>query len=423
MAQNIFQYLQLAPNFRLITNTTEQNGVKFTLHHTAGGAFFEEKGQKGLSHLLEHCMVARTKKHDFEDLRYYLFENDIHTNAFTGRLGMDIVVSGHKKNFDAMLDLVLEFAFNPVITEEILEQEKEIVLCEISQYSGGVGYRLNMTLIKSLYKKGSYSRTEVLGRKDDVRNATIRELQKIQKRLYAKSNFILTVAGGGVDSESVKSRFEKIIPHYTEQDTLPVNFTPKNELRDFTYLPVVDYLGHQHAVLNVIIPCPINFENRPVRMYLRELLFENPIGVLYTRLRNQLGFIYSLRYSFDLPTQALNIEVSCEIEHIPQIVEEIQRYFAEPSLVINESKINKIRELLMTRRELYEDNPQFVVDFLVGILLDFGVIMYYDDYIKLLETITVQDVRDYYDVISENIDKMKIVVVSNKEEIKQLRIP
>jgi predicted Zn-dependent peptidase len=422
MAQNIFQYAQVAPNFRLLTNNTEQNGVKFTLHHTAGGAFFEQKGQKGISHLLEHCMVARTKERTFEELRNYLFEKDIHTNAFTGRLGMDIVVSGHKKNFDDMLDLVLEFGFDPYLTQEILDQEREIILREISQYSGGAGYRLNMTLINALYKKGAYSRTEVLGKKEDVRAATLETLHDIQKRLYAKSNFILTVAGGGVDAEVIRKRLEPLLPRFPAEETLPVNFTPKNELKDFNFLPVVNDLGHQHAVISIIIPCQITFENRPVRMYLRELLFETPVGVLYSRLRNELGYIYSMRYSFDLPTEALNLELACEIEHIPVIINEIKKYFSTPSLVINESKIAKIRELLLTRRELYEDNPQFVVDFLVGILLDFGVIMYYDDYVKLLELVSAADVKEFYDSLTANLENMKIVVVSTSKEIEGLKI-
>jgi predicted Zn-dependent peptidase len=415
-----FQYMQLSQNFRLITNSVDQSGVKISLHLTAGGAFFEREGQKGMTHLLEHCMVARTRNRDFKELQNWLFEKNINMNAFTGRIGMEIVASGHRRDIDEIIDLVLEFGFNPYLSKDILKQEKAVVLREISQYSGGAGYRLNMTLIQSLYKEGSYSLVEVLGKSDDVKAATLADLHENLSRVHTMSNFVLTVSGGGINEDKICNKLHSFVEQFPADNSLVVNYTPKNYLRDFTILPVISELGHQHAVLNIIIPCEITFDNRAVRAYLRELLFENPIGALFDTLRNRLGYIYSLRYSFDLATSALNLEMTCEVENIESILSEVRIVFESPERVVTPEKVEIIRNLLMTRKEIFHDNPQFFVDFTMNILIDYGVIMYYDDFVKLLENVQQEEILAYYAQIAKSISDMKVVVVSNNPSIKKL---
>jgi predicted Zn-dependent peptidase len=417
-----FQYLQLAPNFRLIANPLDRFEVKFNMYFSAGGAYFEEDGAKGCTHLLEHCMLSRTKKLDEKQLKNFLFESDIYTNAFTGRLGMDFLVSGHKSDSEKMFELMLEFGFDPTLTNEVLNQEKEVILREISQYSGQTNYRLNRTLIEAMFEPGSYSYCEVLGKSADVKNSTIGTLKNIQKRMYDKSNFIVTVSGGGIDVDKVVKKLEPLVAKLSNPDALPINFQPPNKLKNFKYLPVVSDLGHEHAVLKVIIPCPVTLENRPVRSYIKELIFEYPVGVLYSKLRDELGLIYGLNYAFDMASNTLAIEMTCEIEHITKIISEIKSAFSNFENIFTDHKTKIIKELIIKRRELSEDDPQFAIDFLVNMLGDFGVIVNYEDYIKQIASVSIEDIKVLYDLIHENLSKMQIVVVSNKKEIKDIVI-
>jgi predicted Zn-dependent peptidase len=389
---------------------------------TAGGSYFEQKGQKGVRHLLEHCMVGRTKDLDFEALKNFLFEKDIYNNAYTGRLSMDFILAGHRSDNQIMTDLLFEFAFNPTITNDIVDREREIVLREISQYAGGPNYRLNRTLIQSIFEPESCVHCEVLGERDDVKNATLDTFETIRKQMLEQSHFIVTAVGGGIDLNSLVSRLESFASAIDSSKTLPINYQPRNVLKKFKYLPVVDDLGHDHAVINIVIPCPVTLDNRPVRAYLKELLFEDPIGVLYNRLRNELGLVYSLSYNFDISSDTLSIELACEIEHIKQIIDEVSEVFSSFDKVFSDERVKTIRDLVIKRRELNEDDPGFIVDFTVNILTDFGVIVNYEDYVRLVEQVTLDDIRKLYNTLCENLNEKQIVVVSNKHEIENLVI-
>jgi len=422
MSKNSLQYIQLSPNFRIIANPVNQYEAKYNIHLSAGGAYFEQHNEHGLSHLLEHCMVVRTKEHDFQQLKSFLFEKDIYTNAYTSRLGMDFVVSGHKSDTDIIVDLITQFALEPTLTEEVLKQEKEIVLREMSQCQGGPGYRLNRILIESVFTPDSCAFTEVLGLKNDVKNSTLDQLREIRRRMISQSHFIITATGGGVNIDTLAQKLEPYVKRYIAENTLPVNFQPRNILREFKYLPVVNDLGHDHAVLNIVIPCSVTLDNRPARTFIKELLLEHPIGVLYNRLRNELGLVYGINYSFDISSDTLSLELSCEISNIIQIIDEVKRSFSDFKSVVSQEKINIIKNIIVKRREINQDDPEFVGNFLVNILTDFGVLLNYDDYIRKIEQTTLEDIEAFYNEISTNLEKMQIVVVSNKAEIKDLKI-
>jgi predicted Zn-dependent peptidase len=422
MGKNSLQYVEINPNVRVIINSVEQYEVKYNVNLTAGGAFFENPGELGATHLMEHCMVGRTKDLDFKQLQDYIFENGVFMNAYTGRLSMDFIVSGHRLDAHPMLDLILQFSLKPTFDDDVLQQEKEIVLREISQHSGGTGYRLNKILLESMFEEGSFSRCEVLGSREDVKNTTVSLFQGLHNRMLQNSHIILTAVGHNIDIKHIESLLSAYKDAWQDKNNvLPINYLPENKLKKFKYLPVVSDLGHEHAVINIVIPCPVTLDNRPVRAYLRELLFQDPIGILYDRLRNEKGLIYSLMYSFDISSQTLGLELACEIEHIQSIIDEVKLVFSDFHK-IHDDKVQSIRQLVLKRRELNEDNPDFVVNFTSNLLSDFGVIVNYEDYIQLVEQVTLDDIKALYDTICSNLEHMQVVVVSNKSHIKDLSL-
>ncbi len=416
----MLEYSQISQNFRLLTNSTSRYAVTFSLHMSAAGSYFEEEGECGVSHLLEHCKVTRTKKYDVDEFKQYLFTKDIYINAFTSRLGMEFMVSGHRDDFEEMLALIIEIALDPYFTQEVLEQEQEVVAREINQFTGQPNYRLNRTLIKHMYTDDSYYQNEVLGSAEDVKSATLETLETLQKKIFARSQFLLAISGGGIDRRLVEKKYKALSKVFRSEQYLPIDFRPANTLSDFSYAPVVSELAHDHAVVKIILPCRISLRNRPVRTYIRELMFEPPIGYLYVSLRDQKRLIYSLDYSFDKSTSTLNIEVKCSIEDVSKVVAEVKESFAQFDTIFTPDKLVRIREHIVKRQEIQQDEPNLAVEFMVNLLYEFGVIMQYEDYVRKLEHVTLQDISKEYHYINGHIDEMKVVVVSNKEAITQL---
>ena len=407
----------------MVNSTPDRYKTEFNLQYTAGGAFFEKSGQRGVSHLLEHCILGRTKDKDFYQLKDYLFEKSIYNNAATGILGMYLTLSGHRADSQEMLDLLLEFAFEPTLAQDVLDREKEIVLREISERRGDPQYRLYYQMLNKVLKPDSRYLFEVLGNESEVKDSTLDTFHDLHRGMLERSHLILSISGGGIDIDHITAKIEPLLKIIDQnKKTLDLNFEPGNQLLDFKYMPIVSELAHEHAELSIYLPCPVNLENRPVRYFLQALFLKLPEGVLYNRLRNELGWIYGLQSSFDQSTQTLNLELSCEIKYISKIVDEVKKLFSDFEAVYNDKKATVLREMTVKRQEMAQDEPQILVDFLVENLTEFGVPLAFSEYVKALAQIDKAQIQEVFEYIAQNMDKMRVVVTSNKPEIEDIVI-
>lgn len=416
----MFKYTKLRPNFHLVTNfAKDRYKTDINLQYTGGGAFYEKAGQRGVSHLLEHCILGRTKDKDFYELKDYLFEKSIYNNAATGVLGMYLTLSGHRSDSQEMLDLLLEFAFTPTLAQDVLDREKEIVLREISERRGDPNYRLYYEILNRVLKPDSRYLFEVLGDPEQVKNATLDTFYDLHAGMLKRSHMILSVSGGGLDLDQITTKLEPLL-HLIDQKnckTLDINFEPGNSLLDFKYIPIVNELAHQHAELSIYLPCTVSLKNRPVRYFLQALFLKLPEGVLYNRLRNELGWVYGLQSSFDKSTQTLNLELSCEIKYITGIVDEVKKLFSDFAAIYSDKKAKILRDLTIKRQEMAQDEPQILVDFLVENLTEYGEPLGFAEYVKSLAQIDQAQIKELFDEIAQNLDKMRVVATSNKSEI------
>jgi predicted Zn-dependent peptidase len=418
----MLSYTNLSPNFHLVTNLVpDRYKTELNLQYTSGGGLFETKGQSGVSHLLEHCILGRTKDKDFYQLKDHLFEKSIYNNAATGVLSMFLTLSGHRSDAFEMLDLMLEFGFNPTLAQDVLDREKEIVLREISERRGDPGYRLFYEMVGKVLEPGSRYLHQVLGDVKDVKASTLDTFYDLHRGMLERSHFILSISGGGLESQAIIDKVQNVISRVPKTDkTLDLTYDPGNTFKDFKYVPIVSKLAHDHAEVSIYLPVTVNLENRPARFFLQSLLLKMPDGELYNRLRNELGWIYSLQSTFDKSTSTLNLELSCEIKYISKIVDEVKKVFSDFEKVYSPKKAEILRQMTVKRQEMAQDEPQIITDFLVDNLSEFGVPLTYAEYVKKLALVTTEDIKALFDEIKTGLDKMRIVVTSNKKEVEKL---
>ncbi|GAB4144192.1 MAG: hypothetical protein OHK0017_02470 [Patescibacteria group bacterium] len=419
----MLKYQQLSPNFHLITNFSKDRfKTEFNLQFTAAGAWFEEDSQRGVSHLLEHCILGRTKDLDFKGLKDYLFKENIYSNAATGIMGMYLTLSGHKSDSDKMLDLILEFGLKPTFSEDIQNQEREIVLREISERRGDPNYRLYWEIAKQAFQPGSRYLCEVLGSAEDVRNSNLETFQAIHHRMLNQSHVVLSVAGGIDDEQRLFDKIKTQSDLFGVNQALPVNYSPENKLHSFKYLPIVSDLAHEHAEITIYLPCPVKMDNRPERYFIQQLLLRHPEGYLYNQLRNELGLIYGLQSAYDQSLQCLIIEMSCEIKYIPQIVDKVKEVFSDFEKVYKPEKAKILKQISVKKQEMSQDEPQAVAEFLVDNLTDFGVPMTFTEYVKQLDKVNDELISDVYHAIQSGLPQIQIVASSNNHELEAVSI-
>ena len=417
-------YQLIGDRIHLITELLDRQRTQIELSFNAGGSWFEDDKDRGKKHLLEHCIVSRTKNLDFWQLKDYAFRENLNLNAFTSGLRLGLEVGGHCSDFYKMLDLLLEFAFQPTFDQSILEREKEIVLKEISERRGDPAYRLYFETNKAVFTPESYENHEVLGSSEMVAQTTLADFEHLQKQNWLKSHIILTISGGGIDEEYVSQQLNKYLSAQKfdeEYSLLPINYEAPSQFQEFSYKPVVSSIAHEHAEVYLYIPCGINFGNRAaIKMF--NSLFLRYNGVLYDRLRDELGLVYGINASFDQDLQVLQIYLTCEIELVTRIIEETAKVLGDFQSNFKPNKFQEFKELIKKRDAITKDTIGSVSDFLSSSLRTYGIPETFDQFTERFDQVTIEDVAEVYKNLQVNWMNKKVVVVSKSKEIEELKI-
>jgi ubiquinol-cytochrome c reductase core subunit 1 len=234
-------YISLNPTTHLIVESQDRQKVDLESVYTSGGSFYESAYHRGRKHLLEHCLVARTKSMDFEAFKDYQFAQNVTVNAATSPRYMWLEMSGHTSNWQEMLEKLCEMTYLPTFDQSILDQEREIVLREISERRGEPGYILYYDTMKAVFSKDSVAAHETLGSSEQVAKTKLSDFAELHQQSLQDSHVVYTLSGGFDPQEAQKTiqtyleTHPEIIPPLSE--TPPRR--PKSTLNTFRYLPFV----------------------------------------------------------------------------------------------------------------------------------------------------------------------------------------
>jgi len=394
--------------------------------YTSGGSWFEKSMDRGKKHLLEHCIVARTKKQNFQEFKDYQFSQNINVNAYTGSIIMGLDFHGHYSDTLEMLSLMTEVAFKPTFDDSILHQEKEIVLREISERRGEPSYKLYFDKVNQIFRANSYDTHEVLGDSECVRQTTIADFERLMMENLQTSHLIINIAGGfeaDKMEEFLQSELSKtkIITNFEPKLKQTIDFQPKSQFNQFGFLPIVHELAHEHAEVSLYIPCEVNFENRAVNDIFSEL-FLKWHGVLYDTLRNKLGLIYSMSGSFKISQQMLVIDFATEIENVEKCLQAIYEILSDFEKAFEAKKFEELKQVLNKKMEISSDNLTTNLYFCQNSLMDYGVFEDLNAYLKRLMACNQDDIKKMFNLLKSNLKDKKVVIVSKDAKIEKLLV-
>jgi predicted Zn-dependent peptidase len=420
-------YKEIAKNIHLITQSIDRKAFEIEIIYSCGGSIFEQQKDRGKKHLLEHCIASRTSLMNFESFKNYQFRENININAYTGPLTMGLEGSGHYSDVYKTLDNLLEMTFLPTFDSEILAQEKEIVLREISERRGDPNYRLYYVVANEVFTSDSYITHEVLGDSQMVAQTNLEDFSYLHSQNLQKSQILICLSGGGFEANKIEQKILSYVQNSQNQEYLktfqnypknPIDYHIGSKFKDFSFLPIVSELGHSHSEVTLYLPCKKDFYSCPAQKIFEELYLKYH-GKIYDRLRNQLGLIYSMSASFDLELQQLAISFACEISHIKIIIQEIQEIFSGFEKNFDEKMLQEFKQILYKKIDISKDSARIQLNHTVNSLREFDIAEDFDDYIKRINQVSKQDIKEIYEEIAKNFNKKRIVVVSKDKTIEK----
>ncbi|MCR4647341.1 MAG: insulinase family protein [Oscillospiraceae bacterium] len=144
---------------------------------------------EGIAHYLEHKLF---ENEDCDAFAKYA-RTGASANAYTS-FDRTAYLFGCTENFNASLEILLDFVQDPYFTEENVEKERGIIDQEIRMNDDEPGWQVFFNMLKAMYHVHPV-RIDIAGSTDSIQEITPELLYRCYNTFYNLHNMVLSVAG------------------------------------------------------------------------------------------------------------------------------------------------------------------------------------------------------------------------------------
>ena len=176
------------------------------------GAAHEAPSDIGSSHLLEHLVFKGTKRRTAHELAHSLESLGGSLDAYTSREHTCFQARVLDEHLPVAVDVLADLVLDPLLREEDLALEREVVLEEIATVEDTPDDLVFELHGERLWKGHSYGHS-ILGTRETVSQLTARRLSELHREVYRGSNLVVAAAGSvhhGEVVEQVASLFSEV---------------------------------------------------------------------------------------------------------------------------------------------------------------------------------------------------------------------
>ena len=159
----------------------------------AGGAH-ESPELLGVSHLLEHMVFKGSERRTARDFALELESRGGSLDAYTSREHTAYTARVLDTDLDVALDVLSDLVRNPLLREEDLVLEREVVLEEIAQVDDTPDDLVFELHGERLWRDHPYGRP-ILGTRETVGALAAADLRRLHGRAYVPANMVIAAAG------------------------------------------------------------------------------------------------------------------------------------------------------------------------------------------------------------------------------------
>lgn len=184
------------------------------------GSSYEELGQTGISHLLEHLMFKGTTKYPPGELSRIIAAQGGSENAFTGRDYTAYLQSLEKSRLAISFELESDRMRNLLLDPEEFAKELKVVMEERRLRTDDDPQALTQEQLFATALVNSPYRWGVIGWMEDLENQNVAAVRAWYRRWYAPENAALVVAGD-VNPQEVRELAERYFASIPNGEGLP----------------------------------------------------------------------------------------------------------------------------------------------------------------------------------------------------------
>jgi len=182
----------------------------------------------GIAHFLEHKLF---ESEDGDAFSKYA-KTGASANAYTS-FDRTCYLFGCSDNFDANLDILLNFVRSPYFTAETVKKEQGIIGQEIRMYDDSADWRVMFNLLSVLYHNHPV-KIDIAGTIDSIAKIDDKLLYECYNTFYNPSNMFLCIAGN-VNSDEILEKVQNTIGDVKKVEITRSNFDePQSIVKNYT---------------------------------------------------------------------------------------------------------------------------------------------------------------------------------------------
>jgi zinc protease len=278
----------------IVCEKADNNFVEFEVWYRTGSKD-EKAGIRGMAHLFEHMMFRGTAKYPGKSVFENVDKVGGQVNAYTT---FDRTVYHEyvpATALEKMMDIESDRMANLVVTQEILNTEREVVGEELRNGTNNWYQKMSADRYPHLYPAGHPYEVDVIGFLDEITKFTSEQCMDFYNNYYSPNNAFIVVVGN-VKTEEVFAMAEKYFGAVTKQLAL----------KRPTSIPRLDTAKIRVTEMNINFPVQIYTYvfPRPVRalanndffafQLLSDVLFSSSNSILNNRLVKKDHLAYGL---------------------------------------------------------------------------------------------------------------------------------
>ena len=398
---DVYLYVNKNIHNNYVTFTTKYGSVYHEIEDKDGKMI---KVPNGIAHFLEHKVFVQEDDPQPED---FYGNNGAMCNAYTTFKNTTYLFSG-TDNIEENVEYLLDFVQNLYLTEENVEEEKDIIVQEINMCDDRPIDILYEKIRKNAIKVNPF-RESIIGTEKEVRSITKELLEKCYQRFYNPSNMFLVVAGN-FDKDKIleviknnqdKKQFKDIGKIKTKKYNEPDEVVKDMEVvKCNTNIPKMAY------TIKVNID-QFEMDNRRLSIYMYvifNLLFGDTTK--FDEGAKKDGIITnSLYYNIlDIDSHFV-ISLINSTDKYEELIKKIENQFK--NIKFSEEELNRKKKVLMSNEIFSYENIEMVNEMIVDNIIFDGRIE--EDIIDIIDSLNIDELMDIASKI--DFDNRSIVVL------------
>ena len=350
------------------------NGLKIIMHEIPErqsaalgiwikvGGRYENPGNKGMSHFLEHLLFKGTKNYSCRRLKESIEGIGGSLNGFTSEESTCYLVKVPASRLDIGLKVLSDMVINPKLPAQEIEKEKTVILEELKMYRDLPQSYVYELLDELLWPKQPLGEP-IIGTVESVNRVNRKALSDFRHKYYTASNIVVS-ACGSLDCDELEENVGRIFSGF-KQDK-PNTFPAAKEKQNSA--PALKVLNKDTEQTHMALGFRSFKREHPLRHALSMLhivLGANMSSRLFEELREKRGLAYEIgtlvkRFQ---DTGAFVVHAGIDNKKVPQaiklILEELRKSRDE---LISDGEFKRAKEFYMGQLKLaLEDTLEYML--------------------------------------------------------------